>query len=199
MTLGRGCLVAISCVLASPWLPRSPIKPDPVNVPVVTPVKGNQVTIEHRGASWFFRLPAALGTADRLLYYPREGDLNWNWRTEANGEMHYSWSTPDQSAPARVGLTARLRPSPNRIDLSIEVSNRSTVALVDVWSDGGDLRHRSERFMEKDYERTFIRTRTRDCRSLANRPNRGTLLRLSVRTALVRGSDFQAIRGVLGP
>ena len=139
-------------------------------VPVLETGAGGTVTIHHEGldASWSLRFPEAAGTADFLAFYPtRTRDDTITWQEYGEGTLGYQWrpsepareETPGDTAIRPVlAVAARLRPSPDRIDLTIELENVSPGVMVAVWSDGGDLQSLTERFIDECYSRSFIRT-----------------------------------------
>ena len=142
------------------------------DVPVLQTEGKQWVIITHRRleATWKIQFPEAIGTGDAfyLVWYP----ISAEWKTQANGEIRYAWKASKQwiknasekvdrrgfPIKSGIGLTARMLPSRDRIDLSIELENLTSEPLRQAWSDGGDLQHQTERFIDNDGSRTFIRT-----------------------------------------
>ena len=119
------------------------------DVPVLRTEGSQWVIITHPRleASWKIQFPEAIGTSDAfyLVWYP----ISAEWKTQANGEIRYSWKASKQwikNARKKVdrrgfliklgvGLTARMLPSRDRIDLSIELENLTSEPLRQAWSD----------------------------------------------------------------
>ena len=143
-----------------------------LNVPILETGAGGRVTIRHREltASWWLRFPEAAGTPDSLAFYPtRTQDDTISWQEYDERTFGYRWrpaqqmreATSDDAAIRPVlAVAAHLRPSADRIDLTIELENLSNGVLTGVWSDGGDLQSMTARFIDDSYSHTFIRTAT---------------------------------------
>ena len=142
------------------------------DVPVLQTQSSQWVTISHPGlaASWRIQFPEAVGAADvfHLVWHP----ISVHWRTHPDGAISYDWQASGEwirEASAKVdlrgfalqpgiALMARMRASSDRIDLSLRLENLGAAPLRQVWCDGGDLQHQSERFIDRDASRTYIRT-----------------------------------------
>ena len=163
MTASRRRLIAAVCF--APALLAA-------DVPVLQTQSDQWVTISHPGlaASWKIQFPEAVGTSDifHLVWHP----IPAHWRSEPDGAIAYDWQASGEwireasekvnlrgfALKPGIALRARMRASSDRIDLSLRLENLGAAPLRQVWSDGGDLQHQSERFIDRDASRTFIRT-----------------------------------------
>ena len=142
------------------------------DIPVLQTQSSQWVTISHSGlaASWRIQFPEAVGAADvfHLVWHP----ISVHWRAHPDGAISYDWQASGEwireasekvdlrgfALKPGIALQARMRASSNRIDLSLRLENLSDAPLRQVWCDGGDLQHQTERFIDRDASRTFIRT-----------------------------------------
>ena len=149
-------------------------------VPVLQPSKTKtMVTITHPEleAAWELRIPegvSAGGAPVEMLFLPRFNlhSGQQEWRGFPDGSVGYDWKPSKEVVPGEfeveditftfkpgINLSVRLRPSPDRIDITIAITNITDKPLELVCADGGCLRSLTQRFKdEKDYTRTFIKT-----------------------------------------
>lgn len=137
-------------------------------IPLVKPGKAASVSIAHPvlQGEWIMRFPEVVETTDAIEFYAPPASMRFGWRDFGEAAIGYDWD-PGLQAPERiegnvtvrqrVRIAARLRPSANRIDLSLELTNPTGEAMENVWSDGGCLQHQSELFIDPDASRTFIK------------------------------------------
>ena len=166
------CLITVLAVQLVPRLAgadRETARKDP-NTPVLKTRDTQQVLITHPAldAKWTLEIPEAVGSADVLVFYPPINLDNKVWNEYDDGTIGYDWE-PDAAAHKRVrgrerfdaavGVSVRLKPSPDRIDLAVYVKNVSNRDLKQVWSDGGCLSSGpTARFHDLGCSRVFLKT-----------------------------------------
>jgi hypothetical protein len=96
-----------------------------------------------------------------------------DWSEMEGGVLGTDWQASDDYLAAAndetkgrlhfipgIAISHRVKIGVDRIDLSLHLKNISDRAFHDVWSDGGCLSHRTERFYDPRYERSYILTAT---------------------------------------
>lgn len=131
----------------------------------------HRVMIRHAQyqAEWQIRLPEVVGDQEgTFLTYIK---TPMTWREYEPGITGYDWQTTPEYAreafektgrrtPMVLGMkiSPRIKVGSNRIDLWLHLKNESAKPFKAVFSDGGCLQHRTERFFDDHYERSFILT-----------------------------------------
>lgn len=145
----------------------------------VSPTTTNRVIIEHPklGGTWEMRTPEVVGSGDVLHYYPSHyPDFTaepLRWAYYEDGRFGYDW-TPDLEKDAEAlsaatnlapytfrpatRVSVRLETAPNEIRLTTAVTNLTDETLHEVWHEGGCLQNMTEKFRDREFERTWIET-----------------------------------------
>jgi len=161
------CTITVSPVV------KGDLQLSPSDLPVLRTNGSQFVTVEYPPlqAQWLYRFPESVGSTD--TFYMTFEPISTEWKNYGNGETGYEWE-PSQNwleraqklisfignYPIRPGVhvSVHMRPSPQRIDLSLAVTNLTQRTLLGVWSDGGCLGARSSQFFDEHYSRTYIMT-----------------------------------------
>ncbi len=121
-------------------------------------------------ASWLIELPEDVETED--AFYLIWENIRVDWKEYGNQEIGYDWEATRewiQRAQQKIDMrgfsirpgmrvSVRMRPSSERVDILIKLTNLTGSTLRPVFSSGGCLEHRTERFIDNDASRTFIKT-----------------------------------------
>ena len=137
----------------------------------LVPSNDHRVAIFHDGyqAEWQIRLPELVDSREgAFLTFIR---TPMEWRTTEPGVIGYDWEPTERYSTEAYEKTSRrrmmiqgMRIAPrmkaegDRIELWLHLTNRSKETFHEVYSDGGCLQHRTPRFIDETYERSFIVT-----------------------------------------
>ena len=135
------------------------------------PFPDHRVLIVHEGyrAEWQLRLPEVVRSWEgAFLTYIR---TPLEWRQYESGESGYDWqpsaayaqeafekTSRRQQMIVGMKVSPRMKVGSQRIDLWLRLKNVSDRPFHAVHSDGGCLQHRTERFFDDRYDRTYVLT-----------------------------------------
>ena len=116
------------------------------------------------------QVPGVVATAEACLYTVH-GEDPVKWKRLKHGGIGYELQPgPDKLGKVltrladdlpvipRVRISAGMKPSPDRMDLAITLTNLTDKPLSNVWCDGGCLQGRSARYRDRDTSLSFIET-----------------------------------------
>jgi hypothetical protein len=137
----------------------------------LVPSNDHRVAIFHDGyqAEWQLRLPELVDSREgAFLTFIR---TPMEWRTTEPGVIGYDWEPTERYSTEAYEKTSlrrtmiqgmriapRMKAEGDRIELWLHLTNRSKETFHEVYSDGGCLQHRTSRFIDEKYERSFIVT-----------------------------------------
>jgi hypothetical protein len=169
------------CAVAQAQPANSAARDD--DIPVLE-TNGTQNVIVHNKrlrATWLLQIPEVVGS-EQAWYMSGLEPISVQWERHADGEIGYTWEGSAEwrerahrhdtltdaghlSPPLRpfpmlpgIGVSLRMRPSEDRVDLSIALTNLTDHPLEQVWSDGGCLGAKTEAFFDNDASRSYIET-----------------------------------------
>jgi hypothetical protein len=165
-------VVGASTIALSAWLAGTDELPGEAVVPELQPEGTQWVRITHPGfkATWRAQVPEDVATAEAL--YLVWHDISVEWKKYEAGEIGYDWeasenwireaqqATDTRGLPIRGGVRigVRLRPFPQGVAVSLKLTNLTGKSLKQVVSGGPCFQHQTERFIDTDSSRTYIKT-----------------------------------------
>jgi hypothetical protein len=164
--------VGASAIVLSARIAGAAGPPEEAVVTELQPEGTQWVRITHPGfkATWRAQVPEDFITAEAL--YLVWHNISVEWKKYEAGEIGYDWeaseswireaqqATDTRGLPIRGGVRigVRLRPFPQGVDLSLKLTNLTGKFLKQVLSGGPCLQHQTERFIDNDASRTYIKT-----------------------------------------
>jgi hypothetical protein len=137
----------------------------------LTPTEDHRVFIRHEryAADWQIRFPEQVTSQEGAFMTSAKPRMEW--RNMQGGVLSSDWSpSEDYSRQAfeqmgrrlrmiqGMSISPRMRAGADRIDLTLHLKNISGRPFHAVWCEGGCLQHRTERFFDPDYDRSYILT-----------------------------------------
>jgi hypothetical protein len=137
----------------------------------LTPTEDHRVFIRHEryAADWQIRFPEHVTSQEGTFMTSAKPRMEW--RNVEDGVVSSNWSPSEEYSRLAfeqmgrrlpmiqgMSISPAMRVGADRIDLTLQLKNISTRTFHSVWSEGGCLQHRTQRFFDPDYDRSYILT-----------------------------------------